>query len=73
MDVSKKYGIDYRILHAITTGHSWYGQWGFKLSKGCFGITSEEYLKAMDNEMKIMTLEPRQPWSTIPMLVLYNS
>jgi hypothetical protein len=49
MDVSKKYGTDFQILHAITTGHSWYGQWGFKLSKGCFGITSEEYLKAMDN------------------------
>ncbi|AQK49253.1 PHD finger protein [Zea mays] len=49
MDVSKKYETDYRILHAITTGHSWYGQWGFKLNKGSFGITSEEYLKAMDN------------------------
>lgn len=49
MDVSKKYGTDYRILHAITTGYSWYGQWGFKLNKGSFGITSEEYLKAIDN------------------------
>ncbi|WVZ53284.1 hypothetical protein U9M48_004251 [Paspalum notatum var. saurae] len=49
MDVSKKYGIDYRILHAVTTGYSWYGQWGFKLNKGSFGITSEEYFKAIEN------------------------
>jgi hypothetical protein len=49
MDVSKKYGTDYRMLHAVATGHSWYGQWGFKLSKGSYGITSEEYFKAIDN------------------------
>jgi hypothetical protein len=49
MDVSKKYGTDYRMLHAITTGHSWYGQWGFKLSKGSFGITSKEYFEAIDS------------------------
>ncbi|XWS21994.1 hypothetical protein CRYUN_Cryun30bG0105500 [Craigia yunnanensis] len=26
MDVSKKYGTEYRLLHAITRGHSWYGR-----------------------------------------------
>ncbi|KAL6868327.1 hypothetical protein ACP4OV_015172 [Aristida adscensionis] len=49
MDVSKKYGTDYRILHAVATGSSWYSQWGFKLSKGSFGITPEEYCKAIDS------------------------
>ncbi|CAO2141315.1 unnamed protein product [Urochloa humidicola] len=49
MDASKKYGTDYRILHAVTTGHSWYGQWGFKLSKGSFGITSGEYFEAIES------------------------
>ncbi|CAN6380998.1 unnamed protein product [Urochloa humidicola] len=49
MDASKKYGTDYRILHAVTTGNSWYGQWGFKLSKGSFGITSGEYFEAIES------------------------
>ncbi|KAK3133512.1 hypothetical protein QOZ80_6AG0537470 [Eleusine coracana subsp. coracana] len=49
MDVSKKYGTDYRVLHAIATGCSWYSQWGFQLSQGSFGITPEEYCKAIAN------------------------
>lgn len=49
MDVSKKYGVDYRILHAAATGCSWYGQWGFKLGSGSFGITPEAYRKAIDS------------------------
>ncbi|XP_062182816.1 PHD finger protein At1g33420-like [Phragmites australis] len=49
MDVSKKYGTEYRVLHAIATGCSWYSQWGFKLSKGSFGITPDEYYKAIDS------------------------
>jgi hypothetical protein len=49
MDVSKKYGTDYRVLHAVITGFSWYSQWGFELSRGSFGITPEEYCKAIGN------------------------
>uniref|UniRef100_J3N717 PHD-type domain-containing protein n=2 Tax=Oryza brachyantha TaxID=4533 RepID=J3N717_ORYBR len=49
MDVSKKYGVDYRSLHAVATGCSWYGLWGFKLSSGSFGITPEAYCKAVDS------------------------
>ncbi|KAM0861455.1 hypothetical protein ACQ4PT_045883 [Festuca glaucescens] len=49
MDVSKKFEVDYRVLHAVATGCSWYGQWGFKLGSGSFGITSETYCKAIEN------------------------
>ncbi|TVU25939.1 hypothetical protein EJB05_28460, partial [Eragrostis curvula] len=49
MDVSKKYGTDYRVLHAVANGCSWYSQWGFKLSRGSFGITQEECCKAVDS------------------------
>lgn len=49
MDVSKKFEVDCRILHAIASGSSWYGQWGFKLGSGSFGITPEAYYKAMDD------------------------
>ncbi|KAG8090947.1 hypothetical protein GUJ93_ZPchr0011g26897 [Zizania palustris] len=49
MDVSNKYGVDYRSLHAVATGCSWYGLWGFKLSSGSFGITPEAYCKAVDS------------------------
>uniref|UniRef100_A0A453HGF5 PTC1-like winged helix-turn-helix domain-containing protein n=1 Tax=Aegilops tauschii subsp. strangulata TaxID=200361 RepID=A0A453HGF5_AEGTS len=49
LDVSKKFEVDYRVLHAIATGCSWYGQWGFKLGSGSFGITSETYSKAIEN------------------------
>lgn len=49
LDVSKKFEVDYRVLHAIATGCSWYGQWGFKLGSGSFGITSEIYCKAIEN------------------------
>jgi hypothetical protein len=49
MDVSKKFGVDYRVLHAVATGCSWYGQWGFILGSGSFGTTSETYCKAIEN------------------------
>uniref|UniRef100_A0A8I6WZ14 Zinc finger PHD-type domain-containing protein n=2 Tax=Hordeum vulgare subsp. vulgare TaxID=112509 RepID=A0A8I6WZ14_HORVV len=49
LDVSKKFEVDYRVLNAVATGCSWYGQWGFKLGSGSFGITSETYCKAIEN------------------------
>ncbi|CAN0891029.1 PHD finger protein At1g33420 [Linum grandiflorum] len=43
MDVSKKYGMEYRLLHAITKGHSWYGNWGYEFGNGSYALTSEAY------------------------------
>ncbi|CAL5212062.1 unnamed protein product [Lathyrus oleraceus] len=48
MDLSKKFGLDYRLLHAITNGHSWYGNWGYEFGTGCYGLTKEAYKKAVD-------------------------
>ncbi|KMZ61552.1 hypothetical protein ZOSMA_51G00430 [Zostera marina] len=48
MDVSKKYGVAYRSLHAITKGFPWYGLWGYDFGKGGFNVTKDEYRKAID-------------------------
>ncbi|KAG6528698.1 PHD finger protein At1g33420-like [Zingiber officinale] len=48
MDISKKHGMDYRLLHAVTVGHPWYGNWGYKFGTGSFALTAESYQKAVD-------------------------
>lgn len=48
MDMSKKHGMDYRLLHAVCTGHPWYGEWGYEFGAGSFSITSDAYKKAVD-------------------------
>ncbi|CAM0883894.1 unnamed protein product [Alopecurus aequalis] len=48
MDISKKHGMDYRLLHAITSGHPWYGEWGYKFGAGSFAHTSHTYQEAVD-------------------------
>ncbi|KAJ6292195.1 hypothetical protein OIU76_024167 [Salix suchowensis] len=48
MDVSKKYGLEYRLLHAITKGHSWYGDWGYEFGAGSFGLTVHAYKSAVE-------------------------
>ncbi|KAK9167817.1 hypothetical protein Scep_003008 [Stephania cephalantha] len=48
MDISKKYGLDYRILHAVTNGHPWYGDWGFEFGAGSFALTLDAYKQAID-------------------------
>ncbi|XWS24679.1 hypothetical protein CRYUN_Cryun27aG0003200 [Craigia yunnanensis] len=49
MDVSKKYGMEYRLLHAITRGHSWYGNWGYEFGSGSYALTQDAYKRAVDN------------------------
>jgi len=48
MDISKKHGMDYRLLHAVTSGHPWYGQWAYKFGAGSFALTSDTYQNAVD-------------------------
>lgn len=48
MDVSKKFSMPYRLLHAVAAGHSWYGEWGYQFGSGSFGTTVEDYQKAVD-------------------------
>lgn len=48
MDVSKKYGLEYRLIHAITKGHPWYGDWGYQFGTGSYGLTHEAYKSAVE-------------------------
>lgn len=53
MDVSKKYGLEYRLLHAIIKGHPWYGDWGYEFATGSFALTLDAYNLAVE---KLSTL-----------------
>ncbi|XWS29971.1 hypothetical protein CRYUN_Cryun24cG0077000 [Craigia yunnanensis] len=48
MDVSKKFGLEYRLLHAITKGRSWYGDWGYEFVAGSFALTFDAYKSAVE-------------------------
>ncbi|GMI93140.1 hypothetical protein like AT1G33420 [Hibiscus trionum] len=48
MDVSKKYGLEYRLLHAITKGRPWYGEWGYEFGAGSFALTADSYKSAVE-------------------------
>jgi len=48
MDVSKKHGLEYRLLHAITEGHPWYGVWGYEFGAGSFALTFDAYKMAVE-------------------------
>lgn len=48
MDVSKKYGLEYRLLHAVTKGHPWYGDWDYEFGTGSFALTVDAYKSAVE-------------------------
>ena len=48
MDVSKKYGLEYRLLCAITKGCPWYGDWGYEFGAGSFSLTFDAYKSAVE-------------------------
>lgn len=48
MDVSKKYGLEFRLLHSVVTGHPWYGDWGYEFGGGSYAITNEAYNNAIE-------------------------
>uniref|UniRef100_A0A2P2K1H9 PHD finger family protein n=3 Tax=Rhizophora mucronata TaxID=61149 RepID=A0A2P2K1H9_RHIMU len=47
MDMSRKYEMEYRLLHAITKGHSWYANWGYEFGCGSYALTLDAYQKAV--------------------------
>ena len=55
MDLSKKFGLEYRVLHAITNGRSWYGNWGYEFGTGSYALTQDAYQKAV-NTLSTMPL-----------------
>ncbi|GKV23126.1 hypothetical protein SLEP1_g32896 [Rubroshorea leprosula] len=38
-DVSKKRGMELRLLHGLAYGKSWFGRWGYEFGRGCYGVT----------------------------------
>ncbi|KAI3824738.1 hypothetical protein L1987_06209 [Smallanthus sonchifolius] len=48
MDVSKKYGLEFRLLHSVVKGHPWYGDWGYEFGSGSYAITHEAYNNAIE-------------------------
>lgn len=48
MDISKKHGMEYRLLNAVIAGQPWYGNWGYKFGAGSFGVTAKFYQEAVD-------------------------
>ncbi|CAA0836804.1 PHD finger protein MALE MEIOCYTE DEATH 1 [Striga hermonthica] len=47
-DLSRKHNMDLRLLHGVAYGHSWFGKWGYRFSRGSFGVKEHNYESAMD-------------------------
>ncbi|XVF39173.1 hypothetical protein PTKIN_Ptkin01aG0014100 [Pterospermum kingtungense] len=47
-DVSKKHGMDLRLLHGVAYGHTWFGRWGYRLCRGSYGVMEQSYDRAIE-------------------------
>lgn len=47
-DVAQKRSLEFRLIHSVAYGESWYGRWGYKFGHGSFGITAQMYMKAIE-------------------------
>uniref|UniRef100_A0A5B6YRI8 Zinc finger PHD-type domain-containing protein n=2 Tax=Davidia involucrata TaxID=16924 RepID=A0A5B6YRI8_DAVIN len=75
MDVSKKYGLEYRLLHAITKGHPWYGDWGYEFGAGSFALTLDAYKMAVETlssqPLSIFLSQGRKPRTRLQDLISF--
>lgn len=75
MDVSKKYGLEYRLLHGITKGHPWYGDWGYQFGSGSYGLTQEAYKTAVESlsnlPLSIFLSQGQKPYSCVQDMISY--
>ena len=75
MDVSKKYGLEYRLIHAITKGHPWYGNWGYEFGFGSFALTQEAYIEAVETlsstPLSCFICQGRKPRTHIQDLIFF--
>nr|GMC66764.1 PHD finger protein At1g33420 [Ipomoea batatas] len=75
MDVSKKYGLEFRLIHAITKGHPWYGEWGYEFGTGSFGLTHDAYKRAVQNlsslPLTILLSQGRKPRTRMQDLISF--
>ncbi|CAN1297409.1 PHD finger protein MALE STERILITY 1 [Linum perenne] len=47
-DISTKRSMDLRLLHGISYRAPWFGSWGYKFSKGSYGVIQPMYEKAIE-------------------------
>ena len=47
MDVSKKMGLELRLLHSLAHGTTWYGRWGYAVHRATFGVTRAQHCAAL--------------------------
>ncbi|KAM7518011.1 hypothetical protein LguiB_016973 [Lonicera macranthoides] len=75
MDVSKKYGLEFRLLHAITKGHPWYGDWGYEFGAGSFALTFDAYKMAVETlsnlPLSIFFSQGRKPRTRLQDLIAF--
>lgn len=75
MDVSKKYGLEYRLLHAIMKGNPWYGEWGYNFGSGSYCLTQEAYKSAVESlsnlPLSVFLSQEQKPHSRVQDMILY--
>ncbi|PON74905.1 Autoimmune regulator [Parasponia andersonii] len=75
MDVSKKYGLEYRLLHSITKGHPWYGNWGYEFGPGSFALSVDAYKTAVESlsglPLSIFLSQGQKPCSRLLDVISY--
>ncbi|KAL8210259.1 hypothetical protein R6Q57_006991 [Mikania cordata] len=75
MDVSKKYGMEFRLLHSVVKGHPWYGDWGYVFGGGSYAITHEAYnnaIKTLANmPLSALSSQGRKPRTRLHDLITF--
>lgn len=75
MDVSKKHGLDFRLLHAVVKGHPWYGDWGYQFGAGSFSLTMDDYKLAVDHlsflPLSLFQSQGRKPRTRLQDLIAF--
>ncbi|XP_010554390.1 PREDICTED: PHD finger protein At2g01810 [Tarenaya hassleriana] len=46
-DISRKRSMELRLLHGVAYGRPWFGKWGYRFSHGSFGVTEDQYRRAI--------------------------
>ncbi|KAJ4829114.1 hypothetical protein Tsubulata_032899 [Turnera subulata] len=47
-DDSQKRSMELRLLFGVAYGEPWFGRWGYRFGRGCFGVTQPMYQKAVE-------------------------
>ncbi|CAN1351656.1 PHD finger protein MALE MEIOCYTE DEATH 1 [Linum perenne] len=47
-DLSRKKTMDLRLLYGVAYGHPWVGKWGYRFNRGSFGVSDQNYYRALE-------------------------